>query len=200
MINFRICLFKEILYNFFKNYNNIKRFLNEKRFNKCQVINLNWVIHLDSNQIFYNNRTLKERFPEIRYQLKKILVKSIIRGNLPNIKINNVHIINKDYEACNGFGQKLNMKNVYMPKPDYKLYYIDHYYYKSTEEFINKINRGSCFYGNGNDKKIKRIFSYFLYNEMNSKKITLFEKRTGINITYITLKVVFLVRTILKKL
>ena len=47
-----------------ENYTNIKDYLNEKKFDKCLKINLNWNIHTDNNLIHYDNRTLKERFPE----------------------------------------------------------------------------------------------------------------------------------------
>jgi hypothetical protein len=172
---------------YLKNYNNVKKFLNEKKFKKCKIIHLNWVFHHDNNQLYYKNKTLKERFPKIIYQYKKLAVKSIIRGNLPNIKITNNHIINKKYETCNGFGKKMHLKNNYILKPDYKLYFIDHYFCKSTEEFVRKINRGSCFYGEDLKLKKRRIKSYLLYNEINQKKIELLENKTRINVTYITL-------------
>ena len=46
-----------------KNYTNIKTFLNEQKFKKCLKINLNWVMHTDNNLIYYDNRSLHERFP-----------------------------------------------------------------------------------------------------------------------------------------
>ena len=48
-----------------KNYSNIQKMLNEKKFEKCKKILLNWVIHTDNNLFFYDNRTLHERFPEL---------------------------------------------------------------------------------------------------------------------------------------
>ena len=77
------------------------------------------------------------------------------------------------------------LKSNYIPQPDFKLYYIDHYYYKSTEEFINKVKRGSCFHGGNNYIKMGRIIKYFTFNQMNSKKIELFKNKTRINLTYI---------------
>ena len=53
-----------------KNYINIKLFLNENKFNKCQRIALNWVMHTDNNLIHYDNRSLFERFPEKEKQAK----------------------------------------------------------------------------------------------------------------------------------
>ena len=47
------------------NYSNIKMFLNEEKFNKCNLIYLNLVCHTDNNLLFYENKSLAERFPEI---------------------------------------------------------------------------------------------------------------------------------------
>ena len=41
----------------------IKTFLSDKCFRRCQIIKLNWILHTDNNLIYYDNRTLKERFP-----------------------------------------------------------------------------------------------------------------------------------------
>ena len=43
---------------FLKNYTNIKYFLNEEKFQKCNIIFLNWVNHLDNNKIYYSNESL----------------------------------------------------------------------------------------------------------------------------------------------
>ena len=77
-------------YIFLKDINNIKTFLNDNKFLKCQRIQLNWVFHTDNNLIYYENRTLKERFPEVEEKAKKNInaphcIKSILRGHIPNI-------------------------------------------------------------------------------------------------------------------
>ena len=46
----------EFLY--LKNYKNIKSFLINKVFDKCESIQLNWVHMSDNNQIFYENKPL----------------------------------------------------------------------------------------------------------------------------------------------
>ena len=170
---------------FLKNYTNIKYFLNNKRFKDCNIIHLNWVNHLDNNQIYYINESLSKRFPRYKYNRTYSFVKSMIRGHIPKIEINNNHIINEKYESCNGFGLKKKFLNIiHTEKPDYEYYYIDHYYFKSTEEFIDKINRGDCFYGNNIKMNFYWIKIYFSVNEITLKKINYFEKNTGINLSY----------------
>ena len=46
---------------------NIKHFLISKKFNSCDKISLNWVIHLDNDQLKYKNESLFKRFPKFRY-------------------------------------------------------------------------------------------------------------------------------------
>jgi len=55
--------------------------------------------------------------------------------------------------------------------PKFKHYYIDHYCFKSTEEYINKINKGDAVFGNNNKTKIHKISLYFGYNKVTSEKI-----------------------------
>jgi hypothetical protein len=54
-----------------KDYKSIKNFLNNDKFKNCQKIQLNWVYHTDNNILYYENRPLKERFPEIEDNAKK---------------------------------------------------------------------------------------------------------------------------------
>ena len=49
---------------YLKHYNNIKTFLNQKRFIKCKSIQLNWVHRSDSNLMLYDKRPLSIRFKE----------------------------------------------------------------------------------------------------------------------------------------
>ena len=46
-----------------QNYKNIKTFLSEKKFEKCQKIYLNWVFHTDNDLYAYDKRPIQQRFP-----------------------------------------------------------------------------------------------------------------------------------------
>ena len=166
-------------YIYLKNFNNVKSFLNDKRFLKCNLIYLNRIFHTDNNQIYYTNRSLFKRFPKFKTNVTSI--KSIVRGHISNLNINSIHGINYKYNACNGFGHLYNKKKI---MTDFKYYYFDHFYFKSTEEFIDKINRGDAFFNINKKIKLRKINSYFRYNTITIEKIKLFEKRTGINMDY----------------
>ena len=134
---------------YLKNNTNIKVYLNNKTFEKCQVIHLNFIYFTDNNLLHYDSRTLKERFT-IRATYARIKkkrnvtlpeIKSIIRGKIPNLLIKSIHVgTNNSYNICNGFGEKY---SGYL-QSDFENYYIIHYFSKSTEEFIYKIKRGDA--------------------------------------------------------
>ena len=68
------------------------------------------------------------------------------------------------------------------------LLYIDHYCYKSTEEYINKINKGDGIFGYNNKTRIHKINLYFKYNTITMAKIIYIEKKTGFNLSQYKLK------------
>ena len=146
----------EFLY--LKNYNDIKTFLISKKFDKCESIQLNWVHMSDNNQLYYEDKPLHERFTEIGKNVVKnkynkiCFVKTMVKGHLQNINITQNHILSEKLKACNGFGKKSQIRKIESLSPDYKYYYIKHYYTKSAQEFIEKMDRGDLL--RGNDIKI----------------------------------------------
>jgi hypothetical protein len=181
-----------------ENYSNIKDYLNEEKFNNCKKIYLNWVFHTDNNLIRYSNISLQKRFPEIErdalinknYSQK---VKSIIRGNISNFKLvrntHASHIITNVVKACNGFGKEVQLDRDYnMNKSDTKYYYIDHYYSKSVEEFVNKLNRGSAVNGHNGLFQFFRIIRFFYINQFKSEKLNYILKNMKFKFKFDTTK------------
>ena len=175
-------------YIFLKNYKN-KHFLSEPRFNNCQIIQLNWLQYTDNNLIYYENKSLLKRFTEKDIKAKKNItnitmdIKSIIRGHIGNIKLTNIHYLTKKIKGCDGFGRKIKLNNIRTLRPDYQFYYIKHFFSKSLEEFIEKVNRGTIYYGLDQNRKIRVIERYFEFNKITIKKIKIIEKKTGLNLT-----------------
>ena len=169
------------------NFSNIKSFLNLPKFNQCQLIYLNLVCHTDNNLLYYENRSLAERFPKIVPKYKKggyrLEIKSILRGHIPNITVKSNHLCNTDLINCNGYGNRNRYYyNIFSNQNDYKHYYIDHYYSKSTEEFIGKINKGDP-YINTLKYVMGKVEKYFSQSEITKEKIDLIENRTGLNLS-----------------
>ena len=173
----------EFLY--LKNYKNIKSYLISNRFKKCESIQLNWVHMSDNNKIYYENKSLAERFPEIgknvnRYKFNKIcFVKTIIRGHLKNINITHNHFLSKKLKACNGFGRMNKNKGILSLRPDYEYNYIKHYYSKSAQEFVEKINRGDLLRGNEIEIIEWAIEKFFYINEITKEKIEYIQSNLG---------------------
>ena len=166
---------------YLKNFNNIKEFLNLKKFKKCQSIYLNWLIHSDNNLKYYDNRPLYKRFPEKYINKKYCNGKTIIRGNLYGIEMKTTHLLDYKIDRCNGFGKKFKPRGIFCKIPDYKYYYIDHFYSKSTEEFVNKIKKGDAGFGFNNRFKYGRINIYFRFNKITLEKINFIAEKTGLN-------------------
>lgn len=170
------------LYN---NYTKISQFVNEPKFEKCEVIYLNLICHSDNGHLFYENKSLIERFPNITSNVKqgkvKLEVKSIIRGHIKNINMNCVHRGNPNLKNCNGFGHQNKTDFIFTTEPDMKYYYFSHYYGKSTEEFIKKVQRGDALFDMS--FKLNRINKYFQENDITLKKILMIENSTGLNLS-----------------
>jgi predicted house-cleaning noncanonical NTP pyrophosphatase (MazG superfamily) len=165
-----------------ENYTDIKQFLKQEKFMNCQKIYLNWLFHTDNDLIKYDNRSLFKRFPikDPNINKKKYYIpgKSILKGHIKNITINDMHALNQRIKGCNGFG-----KSISYHYPDFRYYYIDHFYCKSLEEFTEKLNNGCP--NNYHDIKfiLFRIKRYFSFNKKNIYKIKYIENKTRINLS-----------------
>ena len=175
-------------YIYLKDFNSIKTFVFNERFKHCERIQLNWVIHTDNDLLYYDNRTLKERFPEKESEARKSkvggkhFVKSIIRGHKNKLKkkIHSSHILSNSLVNCDGFGHRQKRNSIITEKPDYEYYYIDHYYSKSTEEFIQKIQKTNVRWVNPDI--MEKIEIYFSFNRITKEKIDYIENYTKLNL------------------
>ena len=80
--------------------------------------------------------------------------------------------------SCNGFGGPSNI----FKGNDFKYNVIDHYYSKSTEEFIKKITRGDAWLNTFNNI-MHRTEKYLNQNHITLEKIEKLEKGIGINLS-----------------
>ena len=135
------------------------------------------ICHSDNGHLFYENKSVKERFPDISKNAKlrkiKLEVKSIIRGHMKNITMNCIHRGNTNLKNCNGFGHSKTTDFIFTKEPDLEYYYFDHYYSKSTEEFIKKVQRGDAQFHMG--QKLNRIYKYFQESDLTLEKILMIE-------------------------
>ena len=158
------------------------------------IFSINWYFHTDNNLIYYDNRTLFERFPEKEKKWENIKkgglegVKSILKGNI-DVEINDVHTLNNKLISCNGFGKIKNSRYFMTDESDHYFNYIDHFYTKSTEEFVNKLMRGGGVHGTNMKFKKKRIDIYFNMNIITLDKINYIENRTKFNLSKFRIRI-----------
>ena len=185
-INYDWLIFYEIdEYIHIKENNDLKLFLSDQKFDNCECIYLNWLFHTDNNLIYYDNRTLQERFPipepnpQKNNSNVKHLVKTIMKGHGKIIEINNIYKLSDNLKGCDGNGNPPIFNGNEMAENDFENNYIIHYSCKSTEEFLKKLNNESI----DDSAKNQSIYEYFLYNEINEEKINYIENHTNLNLT-----------------
>ena len=167
------------------NYKNVKLFLNQTKFNDCQEIYLNLVCHTDNNLLYYEDKPLAKRFPQIVPETKlgrmALEMKSIIRGHIKKTFLTNNHLGDLNLKSCNSSGLHEKLNGHYSLYRDEKYYFIDHYYSKSTEEFIKKLVKGDAI---RNDPQYiyERVDKYFSQSEPTKEKLDMIEKIAHINL------------------
>ena len=168
---------------YLKKDKNIKKYLIRQEFEKCQAIQLNMYFHTDNNQLYYQNKSLYLRFPD-KINTKDGVLKTIIKGNI-STTIKCPHVLNTNLISCDGFGNfNKNYKyDIFTDKPDFEYNYIDHFCYKSIEEFVNKIMRGSAIKGFETEMKYRKISWFFGTNKVTKEKIDLIENLTNLNLS-----------------
>ena len=164
---------------------NLKNYLSNPKFKKCDFIKVHWIIPTDNNLLHYDNRSLFERFKEP--YIKSRLFKTFVRGNIEDLKLNCHYPIfsPKRNITCNNVGNKLNYKelsNIFLGNINIEKAYIIHFQYKSTEEFIKKYKRGYSNWVNSSFLP-KRIDNYFKLNKITKEKIEYIENELKLNLS-----------------
>lgn len=170
-------------------YNNIKNFLSSPIFKKCSSILINWKYYGDNNYLFYESKPIIERF-KIPFEFPKnynkdiylrSAAKTIVRGGLNITWAHFPHFL-KSQTICRANGKIIKDP---LSSPQYSIAYIKHFATKSTEEFADRLIRGTVNSKNtsNNEYIIQRLKTYyFIFNKITKKKIDLFGKKLGIKL------------------
>ena len=167
--------------------NTIQKFLKNSRYNKCELIKINWAVFTDNDQLYYEDKPLKARFTKRIKINEKIntVVKVIIRGNLINYSsrkiIDDPHKIFKSNKTCDSNG--IIKYGRYINPPQYKYATLNHYYTKTIEEFCRKIKKGDVFSNRTLGIRLIKYFynKFFKYNKKTKSKILIFNKEFNLN-------------------
>jgi len=178
-------------YLYLLNYSYINDFVSSANFNKCQSIIINWVYYGDNDKIFYEAKPLEERFVKpvnLTEEIRKnkymySAAKTIVRGGLYLNWGRFPHYL-KNTVNCRPNG---NILKDYLSPPEYSDAYLKHYTTKTTEEYIEKLNKGDVLEKYNTDYILYRIYGYyFLFNKITKQKIDLINKnlKYKVNISF----------------
>lgn len=156
--------------------NNIKNFLHSRDYVKAYK--LNWRIYGDNGRVFYEDKSVIERFPEplpekVTFHYKfpeNSHVKSILRHDVVVNFTNNPHGINEcgDYYTPKGVPVEGGAFNFNL---EYDILYVRHYYTKSLEEWCtNKLGRSYADYLRSSKVDYYPLKDFFIYNEYTPEK------------------------------
>ena len=154
---------------------NIQNFLTSKRYDKCVTIKINFLFYSDNELLYYDNRSLVQRFTTALYNHpSNWFLKVTVRGSLPTNYYSvqcTPHTSHSNYPSCNSAGKPINY-GTGATKPNFTYAAMRHYYTKSTEEYLIKSSRGSAFNKvHWNDKRKKFKYKlYFYYNKKTKEK------------------------------
>ena len=175
--------FDEYLEIFFKKNEtlNLKQFLQNQIFSKCESILFNWLIYTDNELIYYDNRTLLERFTTPNYADRdNKFVKSIVRGNLDKIVFHfntSNHVPSKNLSICDSKGNLKDPKrynDCFNNPPVFDYGYLKHFTTKTAEEYCIKMKRGRP---RGRKYVLsERVNLFFYHNKFSEEKLKVFEK------------------------
>ena len=85
--------------------------------------------------------------------------------------------------SCDGFGNIKKVHRIITDESDHYYNYIDHYWSKSTEEFVYKLMRGSVALGRNSSLYMRRINMYFQLYDITKEKINYIENKTKMNLS-----------------
>ena len=161
----------------------IQEFLDNKRYNNCENIKINWLLYSDDEKLYYENKPVQERFKTALYNnSKNTFVKIIVRGNLPTNfweVAPDPHSGANNYTICILSGKNIS-KEAYHISPNYEYGYLKHYMTKTIEEYIKKIEKGRI---NCKWRGVRSMINYFFdTNKKTKEKIDIFKKKFKINI------------------
>ena len=158
---------------FVDNNMTIKSYLTMPTFDKCDAIRIHWKTYDDNNLVYYDNRTMKERFPRGLLNNKhNAYHKSIIRGknyNLSWIWTNPHQPEDSKIPSCNAVG---NFERG-MGQKNHELCYLRHHITKTAEEYAIKVLVGG--YQGHKFNKDFYVDAFFNVNNLTKEKLFVLE-------------------------
>ena len=112
----------------------------------ANVVSLNWMTMTDSGLTRYDERPMAERFTQGTGEDFAINrhVKSFVRSGINGISFNDPHIPNAPTLQCENVLHERIEQIPVQPKVIHSVAYTKHYNTKTAEEWVQKVQRGTC--------------------------------------------------------
>lgn len=162
----------------------VQQYFSDKKFEKCDVILVNWVLYGDDDLLHYEEGLITERFTTGLFNASdNVFVKSIVKGNLrfnPWEEDQTSHRPNHHKNTCYYNGERAKTFNDVIRPPLIKDIYLKHYATKTVEEYIlNKLKRG---YTSVVLTMSNWVDNFFKLNKVTEEKVRFIEK--SLNMTF----------------
>lgn len=158
-----------------KQHDNVHQFLSDTRYDKYQLLHLNWMCYGDNGMLDNDGRPCVERFKEpLPYDIRRFKpfpennhIKSIVRGNLKHINWRYItHTPWCFYRCCNADGVECDPRSPFNPY-SFDVAYFRHYYTKTIGEWIRiKAARG---YGDMSDEDAEKKLAVDVFYMLNQR-------------------------------
>jgi hypothetical protein len=158
----------------------IQQYLDQPKFDHCETIKINWKSYSDSELLYYENKSVLERFTKLsKFGYEFGNVKSTIRTNITHFmrRTYSPHSVFSSIRGCLSSGARKQI-DFFMFPPNYKGAYINHYVTKTISEFCNKIKRGNAekSFALDQGKLGERFHYFFMTNVKTQEKVDIFNK------------------------
>ena len=158
----------------------LHEYLSSPLFKNCQAIKINWLMYTDNDLVYYDNRTLVERFTKPLYSHRaNRFVKSIVRGNISEpvfIPNKTHHSPNGKLNLCDSMGKSVRYTTDFLTPPRFKYAFLMHFNTRTAEEYVEKMRRGHANYRPYGHID-KRVDMFFEINKFTQEKLKIFEEK-----------------------
>lgn len=170
----------------------IHDFLNKDVFRDKKWIRINWKQYTDSDIVYTDGDYSVKRFTEVfdetfcrknnlpleHAKNSNTQCKSIVRTGLEKFVINSPHVWMRDIPAVNALGVSCSNDGIFIgKKPVWKEAWLNHYRFKTIEEYAKKkmVRLWPTTYGDGG-KKMLNIEYFFKFNKRTPEKEELIKR------------------------
>ena len=176
-------------------HNNISDYLSEPCFDEYDMIHINLMTFGDNDNIHYENKLLRERFPLpipydtcIAYDFpENFHVSSIVRGGLTDIlwRMTPHTPYPSKLKCCNDVGEEVDSESPFAGY-SFRKAFFRHYTTKTAEEYCDKMKRGFPDHI-VDDKRVKELVEtrFFRTNKVTKEKVQIFNEKLGVDMSHL---------------